>query len=87
MNILYKYNIKPVYVLHIHRDYEWEKNFCVEVFSTLNKAKDRLKELFNLEKDEFFYDYIEDEELGDNYADINDTSNFFNLSIEKIIPR
>lgn len=87
MNILYKYTIKPVYILQISRDYECEKDFYVEVFSTSKKAKERLKELFDMEKREFFYDYIEDEELSEYHGDINDNSNYFNLSIEKMIPR
>lgn len=87
MNILHKYNVKPVYVLNISRDYEWEKDFYVEVFSTLKKAKDRLNELFDIEKRDFFYDYIADEDLSDNYGEINDNSNYFSLHIDVMKPR
>lgn len=90
MNILSRYMNKPIYMLSIEKDYEWSKEFKVELFYNLETAISRLEVLYENEQKEMFSKEFRIEKninLEKNYANINDGSNYFYLDIKKVIPR
>lgn len=86
MNVLEQFNVKPVYVLNIRRDYEDEKDFDVEIFLTETKAKLRMKEIYEEEK-AYMFPEIRIEDGYDDYMSINDNYNFFTLYIKEVKPK